>query len=473
MADVVVVGSGAVGLMTAYRLQKAGLVVTLLGGDRPGQASSVAGAMLGTFGEVVSTTLGTEHGRARFELDLKASRAWSSVLEEIADQSGRLPDRHILANQTLMIHNTAGAARVDDDNFAAVVSALREFGGRFTEEDPGRFQLSPHQPLRPLRALMIHGELAINPMTWMEDLHASFVKAGGTFVEKRALRLFVQGGKTVGVVDDREVVWWADRTILCAGAFTQQILENTPEVGPTMPIFSGAGVSVEVDEAPQLIPSTVIRTPNRAFACGLHAVPRGDGRWYLGATNHIVAKPVTKPLLEDVTFLLNCAVEQLHSGFAASRLSSLSTGNRPVAVDGFPLVGHLGLKGLLIASGTYREGVHLSPVIGDYLLDLIMERKTEAEWEVFNPLRLPYSGKRAEVIEQTVQHALATGDEFGWRIPAVLRGDLEQTYRAHFNSVLERLDCEFVPPPEILTVLHRIPSLFVQLRRYYRRLANG
>ncbi|MFE5714230.1 hypothetical protein ACFQ7J_25865 [Streptomyces sp. NPDC056501] len=28
----------------------------------------------------------------------------------------------------------------------------------------------------------------------------------------------------------------------------------------------------------------VLRTPNRAYACGLHAVPQADGAWYLGAT---------------------------------------------------------------------------------------------------------------------------------------------------------------------------------------------
>ena len=35
-----------------------------------------------------------------------------------------------------------------------------------------------------------------------------------------------------------------------------------------------------------------LRTPNRAFAYGLHAVPRGPGRLYVGATNTLFAQPI-------------------------------------------------------------------------------------------------------------------------------------------------------------------------------------
>lgn len=475
MADILVVGSGAVGQMIAYRLQSCGLDVTIIDavGTR-GQASIAAGAMLGAFGEVVSTTLASPQGRARFGFDLQAANNWPTVLDEIAERTGLEAGRHVMARQTMVIHNSVGSSFVDDSNFAAILSALKEFGGSFGEVDEvTALPLQPHQGARPMRALAIEGELAVNPLTWLADLRIAFLKDGGEFVDARVKRMLVHGGRTVGVEDVTGKRWHADTVVLAAGVFTQNILNATPEIGTAMPIFAGAGVSATVSGAPTMMSDTVVRTPNRAFACGLHAVPRPGGSWYLGATNHVVPAPVHEPLMEDAVFLLNCAIEQLHGDFAKSRITNLMTGNRPVSADAFPVIGRLNVEGALIATGTYREGIHLSPVIADHICDLVMGKSVDDAWQWFDPKRQPYSGTRSEVIDQTVQQALATGDEFGWRVPPALRGDLEANYTAHFQRVLDHLDCDFVPPPEILTILHRHPAVFARLRGYYREISHG
>jgi glycine oxidase len=475
MTDVIVVGGGAVGQMIAYRLQVSGSAVVLI--DSPGtlgMASTAAGAMLGAFGEVVSTTFATPQGRARFHLDLQATKRWPVVMDEIADRTGLPLDRHIMARQTLVIQNTIGSSFVDDSNFKAIVAALTEYGGSYSEVDVlETLPLRPHQVARPLRALAIEGETAINPNTWLADLGTAFLQAGGNVAEARVKRVLVDGGKAVGIEDFDGQRWRADNVVLASGVFTQPILEATDDIGTLMPLFAGAGVSTVVSDVPALIPDTVIRTPNRAFACGLHAVPRKANSWYLGATNHIVPTPVREPLVEDAVFLLNCAIEQLHCDIAKGRISSMITGNRPVSADAFPLIGRLDLAGLFIATGTYREGIHLSPVIADYVCDLVMGKQPDEGWEWFDPRRKPRSGKKSDVIEQTVQHALATGDEFSWRVPPALRDSLEVSYTKHFHNILDRLDCDVVPPPEILTVLDREPTLFAQLRRYYRKVAQN
>ncbi|MEK5521656.1 FAD-dependent oxidoreductase [Heyndrickxia sp. FSL W8-0423] len=64
--DVVVVGNGVLGLSLALSLVRKKLPVALVGeSNRPWAASTAAGAMLGCFGEVTSTLLKSEHGRAR------------------------------------------------------------------------------------------------------------------------------------------------------------------------------------------------------------------------------------------------------------------------------------------------------------------------------------------------------------------------------------------------------------------------
>jgi glycine/D-amino acid oxidase-like deaminating enzyme len=94
-----------------------------------------------------------------------------------------------------------------------------------------------------------------------------------------------------------------------------------------------------VDTVDRTAPRSVLRTPNRAFACGLHVVPRGDGQVYVGATNVISPDPRQTALVSDVLFLLECGVRQVRRNLGRSGLRRIQVGNRPVALDGMPLLG--------------------------------------------------------------------------------------------------------------------------------------
>lgn len=470
--DAIVVGAGAIGTVTAWRLQQAGIQVVLFAPDDvSGEASRAAGAMLGTFGEVVSTTLATEEGRARFELDRRANQRWESQMEEIGAAVGKPSDSWVVADQTVVILNTAGSPDVDDRNFAAIVDALETYGGTSHETEPADIGLRARQASRPLRAITIEGERAIDPRMWIGDVRRAFLSSGGRIVTARVDGLLSSHGAVTGVRDVHGQTHLADWVVTCAGAFTSPLLASVPELDDTiMPVFSGAGVAAHVVDGPQTLPHrSVVRTPNRAFACGLHVVPRQGGGVYLGATNHLFPSPVHAPTVDDAVFLLNCAVEQLHSGFSRGRISELISGNRPVSADAMPLIGRAPVPGLVIVAGTYREGIHLSPMIADHVRDIVTGAAEDSLWEPFRPDRTPVSLGRDTVIERTVEHAVAVGDEYGWDFPLSVRDDLAASYRAHFARVLDWLGVEAVPPPEILVELHRSPEMVRSLRAYDKR----
>jgi len=470
--DAIVVGAGAIGTLTALRLQQAGVHVVLFApADVMGEASHAAGAMLGTFGEVVSTTLTTDEGRARFELDRRATRRWDVQLEEMGAAVGKPSDFWVVADQTVVIHNTAGSPDVDDRNFAAIVAALDTYGGTSHETEPGELGLRARQASRPLRAITIEGERAIDPRSWISDARQAFLSAGGRIVTARADGLLSSHGTVTGVRDVHGQTYTADWVVTCAGAFTSPLLASVPELDEAiMPVFSGAGVAAHVVDGPQTLPPrSVLRTPNRAFACGLHAVPRHGGGMYVGATNHLFASPVSAPTVDDAVFLLNCAVEQLHAGFSRGRIAELISGNRPVSADALPLIGRAPVPGLVVIAGTYREGIHLSPMIADHVRDIVTGAAEDPLWEPFRPDRAPVSAARDTVIERTVEHAVAVGDEYGWDVPLSVRDDLAASYRAHFTRVLDWLGVEAVPPPEILVELHRAPEMVRALRAHDKR----
>ena len=81
----------------------------------------------------------------------------------------------------------------------------------------------------------------------------------------------------------------AAQVVLATGAHTNELLARSGLAGLLPPLLGGRGVSVLV-RATDPTPGCV-RTPNRAFACGLHVVPRADGMTYLGATNRLTTTP--------------------------------------------------------------------------------------------------------------------------------------------------------------------------------------
>src|SRR5262249_51170689 len=139
--------------------------------------------------------------------------------------------------------------------------------------------------------------------------------------------------------------------------------ETLPDLAISVPpIVSGYGVSALIGDTRTRRLRHVIRTPNRAFSCGLHVVPRPDNI-YLGATNIMSNKPQSFATMSDLHFLLDCAMKQLHTNLSSGRIVCLQVGNRPVTVDGFPLIGPLPGTRLWMLTGTYRDGFHQSPLI--------------------------------------------------------------------------------------------------------------
>jgi len=108
-------------------------------------------------------------------------------------------------------------------------------------------------------------------------------------------------------------------------------------------------------------PSKVFRSPLRGLACGVYAVPYDDGHCYVGATSQISLSEAPLPRVQAVHDLLTAATEQVSLDFAQAELHKILVGYRPTTMDTFPLLGRTSLDGIWIASGTKRDGFHLSP----------------------------------------------------------------------------------------------------------------
>src|SRR4030095_1611321 len=105
-------------------------------------------------------------------------------------------------------------------------------------------------------------------------------------------------------------------------------------------------------------------------------------------------------------------------------------GNRPVSLDTYPVLGPTAIDGLLVLSGTYRDGLTLSPILADLAARTIEDGKS-AFPEVFTPHRNPhFFGPIEEGINEFVLHCVSSAFEAGTRLsPFVDSTELDDLFR--------------------------------------------
>ena len=470
--DTVVVGNGVLGLSVALRLALAGLRVSVVGpSDRRGAASAAAGAMHGCFGEVTTGLLATAEGRAKLALDIAATSAWDPWRAQLEELTGSA-DALTTSTGTVVILNAIGAPELDSANFAVIRATLDEHKEPYEQLEPEDIAwLAPSPLARPLRALHIPNETSIDAAGLLRVLRSGFLAAGGTLVDDLVIGLDETGGHITGAHLAGGGHLSADTVVVAAGAASSDLLAGVGTIGPAVvPMVSGYGVSLLVDTEDSTTPDVVIRTPNRAFACGLHAVPRSPGRLYVGATNIISAAPRTTAAISDLSFLLECATTQLHTGLSEAGVANLQVGNRPVPADGYPMVGPSPVSGLYVLSGTYRDGLHQSPLLSAHIAGLItgdpLSPIDDGSLAAFAPVRAPLCGlSRAETVEMTVAHMMATGIEHAWRVPAEWPPRIERHLRRFYSQRVETWHHTYTPPPELVAAM--APAIETKLLAWY------
>jgi glycine oxidase len=117
----------------------------------------------------------------------------------------------------------------------------------------------------------------------------------------------------------------------------------------------------------------------------VYAVPRGDGRLVVGATveelgfDERVTAGAVYTLLRDIYELL--------PGITELELVETAVGLRPGSPDNAPLIGRTEIDGLLCATGHYRNGVLLTPVTADAIVEVLTEGADPEYAKAFSPLR--------------------------------------------------------------------------------------
>ncbi|MEV5204508.1 FAD-binding oxidoreductase [Streptomyces sp. NPDC053720] len=361
--DVAVVGTGVVGLAVAVELLHRGVHVTVVGprtGPHRGQGTRAAGAMLSTFSE-----LEPHHDTQRTALEtaerLSAHNTYPAWLERIGVMSGR------------KVPAPAGTwvlARAGRGFCLEPIAEAARAAGHPAERHQASAIPGLSAPASSAGALWLPTEARVDSAALMESLSLAVEQhPRATWMSQPAAAVGAgtvscSGGETVRA---REVV-------LAAGCGIPALLPDRGHPLGVPPILAGRGVSARLN-APAVELEHVVRTPNAAFACGTHLVPRTDGTLYLGGTNRLTldADPDQPPGLDEVAVLATDSAALLDPRLKTATLQDARTGLRPYTLDHLPLVGRTGEPSILLATATYRCGVLLAPRLAQLVADEITE----------------------------------------------------------------------------------------------------
>lgn len=367
VVDVAVVGTGVVGLAAAHALLARGLTVAVLGprpGAAPGQASAAAGAMLSLFSEVDAS-----QSEARIELEvsqrLKSFARYPAWLVELAAASGQPPVS--LVNGTWVV-----ATDAERDDVAAIARAAH-VASHPAELHHGADVDGLQPGLAPATVLWLPTEPSLDSTHLLKALAAAVTEHRDARWTDSPVTAVTPCHTAIQLRCADSTVVTCGQVVLAAGAGIPALLGDRADELGVPPVLAGRGVSMVLG-TPVAVEHTV-RTPNAAFACGTHLVPRVGGAVYLGATNRLTLAPKLDGAvtLDEVATLIGDATRVIDHRLAGAELLRTQVGYRPYTLDHLPLVGPTADPRVLLATATYRCGVLLAPLLADLVADEITE----------------------------------------------------------------------------------------------------
>ena len=351
--DVVNIGGGVMGASIALELSKKGLNAAVIDRDEPGRhASYKAGGMLGAQNEF-------EQDCDLFRL-AKASRNRFKPLQQY-------------------LYDTTGIDIQYRETGLIKMARTAEENGRITRQfnflnghDKGVRMLDSREILdlgnrlilpNDLSAMHIPNDGQVNANKYTHALTHVSKSNGVTHLRNTEVNAIKHTGHGYELNTSKGKVS-AEKVIVTAGAWSDDLLKE-------FDIQSGiTGVKGEV----MLLENQKIHLDQTLFMTnGLYIIPKLDHRFLVGATSHFddFSTGMTD---EGEEWLWKEATRRIPK-LAESKVLMKSSGIRPYTQDEKPVMDELS-DGLFLVGGHYRNGILLSPIVGE----LMSEWVVRGEW---------------------------------------------------------------------------------------------
>lgn len=349
MSDILIIGGGIIGMLTARELSLAGMKVTIIEQGEAGHESSWAG------GGIISPLYPWRYPDAVSALARWGQAFYPELIEEINSKSGL--DAELVKSGLLVL---------DDE---------QEVATTWAEKWQSNLQVIDTKEINEIEP-ELSSALGMNKAIWMPDVRQVrnprlvkatknyLLKQGVNFLEKTEVTGFIaKENKLTGVKTSSGDIQ-ADRVLLAGGAWSAKLLNNMD-------------INIEVEPVKgQMIlfkaqPGKIKRI---TLSQDRYVIPRKDGRVLVGSTLEHTGfdKTVTSNAREE----LMAEASRIIPALKDAEVEHHWAGLRPGSKSGIPYICAInGIEGLFLNTGHFRNGVVLGPASARLMSDLILERQ--------------------------------------------------------------------------------------------------
>ncbi|MGA2925864.1 MAG: glycine oxidase ThiO [Solirubrobacteraceae bacterium] len=345
-SDVIVIGGGVIGLAVAWRACERGLRAVVLERGRPGHATSWLGAgMLAPIAEA------NARERRLLALGLESARMYPAFVTELQAASGREDVGYLRCGTLLAARDADEAQALERElalraSFGLRVARLRASAARRLEP-----ALAPTLRL----ALDVPDDHAIDPRKLTAALVEAIVRRGGEVrAGAQVARLTITDGRVRGVALAGGTHVDAEHVVIAAGVWSP-LIEGVPA---PVPVRAVKGQIMRLHD--RTGPGLLTRVTRLAST---YVVPRGDGRYVIGAT--MEERGFDTTVTAGAAFELLRDASELIPGVSELVIDELAAGLRPATPDNAPVIGAGDAIGLHWATGHHRNGILLAPVTAE------------------------------------------------------------------------------------------------------------
>lgn len=373
-ADAVIVGGGVIGLAIARSLARRGMnrVVLLERAQAGVEASSAAGGMLAVQAEA-------DRADAFLELACASRELYPSFADELREETGI--DIELERTGTLYLGFTEDDASEMERRYRWQASAglpVQKLTPREARE------LEPCISPRVLSALRFPLDAQVENRRLVAALAASAEKYGVRLLANtEALSVRIERGRVTGIKTQRGSMS-APVIVIAGGAWSSLIKADDEREASALPHLRIEPVRGQMLCFEARLARHVIYSPRG------YLVPRLDGRLLAGSTTEHAG--FDKRVTQAGFHAIMSHAQELAPEVSLLRITDSWSGLRPRAEDELPVLGPCaGVRGLVYATGHYRNGILLAPITGELIADAVMRGVLPPLLKAFAPDRFQYA----------------------------------------------------------------------------------
>ncbi|HTB61803.1 MAG TPA: glycine oxidase ThiO [Polyangia bacterium] len=347
-SDVAIIGGGIMGSAVALRLCQRGIGVTVIERGIPGaEASSAAAGILGPQMEA-------EGPGPLLELGLKSRALYPALAAELRELTG-IDVGYDRSGVLAVAFDEAGEAALSARRAWQLARGLR------VDSLSGEAARAREPALGPAvrAALAFNDDAQVVARELARAFSQAAAGAGARFLTGRYVRrVLTDKGAVTGVELDGDVLP-AAVVVVAAGSWSG--LVDGAGVPPAV-VRPARGQLVSIETRPPLFRHVV-------SAPGGYLVPRRDGTVLAGSTVEMAGfrKEVTVGGLAAILTLARTVIPALADAPVTGSWSNF----RPFTEDHLPVLGATAVRGLVLATGHFRNGILLAPITAQAIAELV------------------------------------------------------------------------------------------------------